>query len=274
MSKRSGARILAPIPTLLGQARKPGDRLSAKQLARIPPKNRLALINQGVLDVSGDTYVLSDTEVAAEKEVESARQELGKARQVRNDLKAKRDETEANALALTKERGALSLKAAKGNGGTAPKLDKLRKQGTALALDLDDLAEAIVAADAGVMAAEEELGQAERKRHWAGIDLAKDEIVARAKVADIELTKAGISIAKLRQGLRQWASQIGTDNENIHNEWWLESAFKAARGEPVESSNRIESLTAYIEHLVTSITEQKMRSTKGRDHEAATKRGA
>ena len=103
----------------------------------------------------------------------------------------------------------MSLKAAKGNGGTATKLDKLRKQGTALALDLDDLAEAIVAADADVLAAEEELGQSERKRHWAGIHRVKDEIVARAKVADIELIKAGTSIAKLRQGLQFHANPSG-----------------------------------------------------------------
>lgn len=99
-----GATVLQPT-TLLGRQWEPGEKLSAGEAQRVPPKNFAALVNLGVL-TPGDGVVHDPSpEVkAAQKKVTTARRTVAKAETALADVRAKLAAVEAEVEALEAKR--------------------------------------------------------------------------------------------------------------------------------------------------------------------------
>lgn len=120
-----GATVLQPT-TLLGRLWEPGEKLSAGEAQRVPPKNFAALVNLGVLTPGdGAVHDPSPEVKAAQKKVTTTRRAVAKAETALADVRAKLEAVEGEVEVLEAKRKPHALKAAQGNTTAKKALSEL-----------------------------------------------------------------------------------------------------------------------------------------------------
>lgn len=248
---------------MFGRDYEAGAILTAKEVAKIPVKNRQSLIIQGNIElIGGKKSKKTPLPASIKKTAKAVADAQAAVKSAEDDVAAVREKIE-NAQKGVQEiidgRHSFALAAAKGDVQAQGKLNELHKLQYDVELEVGDLREALSQAQAVLESAEAALGDSEFDASVAELKHTAAKRIKAAEKIDELCDQLALAIAAYHSSRDPIAGIVGASNVYaLELAWPLESRIAGAMGiwvEPVKSETR-ESLVPLVERVLGDLVER------------------
>lgn len=244
------AVVLIPVK-LFERMRYRGQVLAPELVARLSPKQRTVLVNQGILALHEGEPPPPAPEP---EEIAAARAALARSEELAEGLRARLAALEGSIAANADKRSALVLAAATGDASAKATLETLRQAHAVAPLEAEDLRAALASSTRRSDEAKDTLAKAERARLRDEAErLAEQRLASVGEIERLATELARHVAAYTRLG-HQIAHVTGNTGGQLASAWRLESVLNERLGlAPVDPAMRVPDLAALEKRILDNI---------------------